>query len=94
MKWKTENKVSSIKEQTVDRFTGEIEKIFTNQNSSTQEIGNTTQYITIIFTTDLTSYENDFDTKKLQVLAESGGAFDFLKDPEEKVYFKADGEPL
>ena len=94
MTWKTESKISSIKEQLVDRFAGANEEVFTNQKSMIQEAGNITEYITIFFMSDLNLDENDLDAEKMQIFAETGGAFDFLNDPAEKSYSESDGEPL
>jgi len=94
MGWKAEGNISLIEEETTGIKTQAGEEVFTNQQAPIQTISNATHYVTIIFVNDLYQDADDLNAEKMQAFAREGGAFDFLKDPEEKTYSKSDGEPL
>ena len=93
MEWKTDSNVC-LEEKTVDRIVEPNEEIFKNEEFLIQTISNATLYIMINFPNVSNLGMDDLDARKMQILAETGGAFDFLNDPEEKTYSKSEGEPL
>ena len=93
MSWKTTSPVL-LKEEKIGKSDFKDLSTMTGEKHQMMEIGNATEYITIIFHVSGELFQEDFSSPKMQLFAETGGAFDFLKEQEEISYKESDGEPL
>jgi hypothetical protein len=60
-----------------------------SNNTNQTFLPNTTVYVTVEFVP-----MQDITTENVEMLQETGGSFNFLKDKEEKTYKPTDGDPL